>query len=185
LGRPIHISEKKVKCDQYMHHRQLSFAFWELKKIIPNFEERLPQLEQSNQLKEIISNIENKNWNGARQNWYTKIMKLDLSNGREIDFYEEVEEFFLKYVYIFQTHSLIQKCSESCINDGNMILSDTSSIIEFGRLKDKTTAIISSEFSNCLICKARIKCEINFKHNTLFVFMEPRSHFKLNDKRKL
>jgi hypothetical protein len=58
------------------------FAFWVLKKIIPYFEKRLPQQsiqsinEQSIQLKEIISNIKNKNWYGARQIWYTKIMNL-------------------------------------------------------------------------------------------------------------
>ena len=105
------------------------FSFWVLNKIIPNFEVKLPELEQSNQLKEIFTNIEKKNWNEARKIWYTKIMHADLSEKTEIDFYGEVEEFFLKHIYIFQTHSLIQKCSDSCIYNGNLILSDKSAIV--------------------------------------------------------
>ena len=73
--------------------------------------------------------MEKKEWITARQNWYTKIMKKDLSNTKKIDFIGEVEHFFLRYMYIFQTHNLIQKCSKDCIYNGNMILSDNFSII--------------------------------------------------------
>jgi hypothetical protein len=131
-------------------------------------------------MKIIISNTENKKWNEARKIWYTKIMRKDLSNVTENDFYGEVEEFFLKYIYIFQAHSLTQKCSESCIYYRNLILTENSTIVEFGRLKDKKIAIISSEFPNCISCKTSVTCNINFKHKSMFVFMEPRSHFKLN-----
>ncbi len=37
-----------------------------------------------------------------------------------------------------------------------MILTEKSSIVEFGRLKDKTIAVVSSDFSFCTICKAKI-----------------------------
>jgi hypothetical protein len=48
-----------------------------MKKIISNFTERLPKFNQSRYFEIIISNIENKDWNLARQTWYTLIMEQD------------------------------------------------------------------------------------------------------------
>ena len=108
-------------------------------------------------------------------------MKEDIAKAKKIDFYGEIEQYFLKYIYIFQTHSLLQNCSKDCIYNGNMIISDNSAIIGFGKLRQKNIAIVSSEISKCSLCSSRVTCDINFKYNTLFVFMEPRSHFKINE----
>jgi hypothetical protein len=156
------------------------FSFWVLNQIIPNFIAKFPKLEQTNKIGEIITNIANNEWNRARQNWYSKIMKEDLSKVSEVDFYGEIEEYFFKYINIFQTHNLIQKCTENCVYNKNMILSDNSSIVEFGRLKDGRIALLTSEYANCSNCNARVTCDIKFKYDNLFIFMEPRSHFKIN-----
>jgi hypothetical protein len=142
-----------------------------MNKIIPAFIQNFPQLEETKIIEEIIDYIERKDWNSARQNWYSKIMKNDLTNINLVDFYGEIQEYFMKDIYNFQTHSLIQICTENCIYNGNMILSEKSSIVEFGRLKDKTIAVVSSDFSFCTICKAKITCNIRFKYKSLFVFI--------------
>ena len=61
-----------------------------------------------------------------------------------------------------------------------MILSESSSIVGFGGLKDWIIAIVTFEFANCTYCRARVTCDIRFKYETLFIFMELRSHFKIN-----
>ena len=63
------------------------------------------------------------------------MMQKEISKAENTDFYGEVEQFFLKYMYIFQTHSLIQNCKTDCIYNGNMMLSDNSAIIGFGKLR--------------------------------------------------
>ena len=156
------------------------FSFWVMKKTTSNFQERLPKLNQSKFLEIIISNIENKDWNLARQNWYTLIMEKDLSKTSEVDFFGEVDEFFLKYIYIYQTHNLIQKCTEDCIYNGNLLISENSAIISFARLKNKTIGIVSYS-SNCSICGSKITCDIQFKYDTLFVFLETRTFFKIHN----
>ncbi len=112
--------------------------------MIPDLIQNLPKLEETKVLETIIKNIENKEWNTARQNWYTQIMKKDISNTKTVDFFGEVEQFFLKYMYVFQTHNLVQKCSNDCINNGNMILSENSGIIGYAKLKHKNISIVSS-----------------------------------------
>jgi hypothetical protein len=47
-------------------------------------------------------------------------------------------------------------------------------------LKKKNIGIVSSGFNVCIGCQERITCEIQFKHKTLFVFIETRNHFKIN-----
>jgi len=82
-------------------------SLWVMNKIIPAFIQKLPQLEETKIIEEIIDYIERKDWNSARQNWYSKIMKNDLTNINLVDFYGEIQEYFMKYIYNFQTHSLI------------------------------------------------------------------------------
>ena len=157
------------------------FAFWVMSQIVPNFLERLPPLEQTIAMKTIVNNIDTKDWNMARQNWYTLIMKKNIrTNEERINFFGEVEVFFLNYVYSYQTHSLLQKCKSNCVYNGNLIISDHSNIIAFAKLKKQNIDIVSSGFNVCNGCHERITCEIQFKHKTLFVFMETRTHFKIH-----
>jgi hypothetical protein len=107
------------------------FALWELSQIVSELLEKLTQLDQTVTIKTIINNIEIKNWNLARQNGYTLIMKKDLNTNHKINFFGEVEVFFLKYIYAYQTHSLLQKCKTNCIYNGNLIISDNSAILAY------------------------------------------------------
>jgi hypothetical protein len=61
------------------------------------------------------------------------------------------------------------------------MLSDNSAIIGFGKLRQNKIAFVSSELNKCLLCKERKTCNIRFKYNNVFVFMEPRSHFKIQE----
>jgi hypothetical protein len=51
-----------------------------MNKIITAYIQKLPQLEESKIIEEIIDYIERKDWNSERQNWYSNIMKNDLTN---------------------------------------------------------------------------------------------------------
>ena len=50
------------------------FAFWILFKIKPNFLEQIPLLSQTKIIFEIVSNIDQLNWNLARELWIINIM---------------------------------------------------------------------------------------------------------------
>jgi hypothetical protein len=158
------------------------FAMWVMSHIVPNFLERLPQLEPTNAIKTIINNIETRDWNLARKNWFTKIMKKDIDDeqNQSINFFGEIEVFFLKYIYTYQTHDLLQKCKANCIYNGNLIISDKADILAFAKLKNNKIEIVAPDFSVCNRCQERITCQIKFKKTPLFVFMETRTHFKLN-----
>jgi hypothetical protein len=151
-----------------------------MSQIVPNFLERLPPLEHTIAIKTIVNNIDTKDWNMARQNWYTLIMKKNIrTNEDQINFFGEVEDFFLNYVYSYQKHSLLQKCKSNCVYNGNLIISDHSDIIAFGKLKKKNIGIVSSGFNVCIGCQERITCEIQFKHKILcsVLYFEQKKHF--------
>ena len=98
------------------------FSIWVMSKLIPDFVKNLPQLDETKNIEVILSNIEKGDRKMARQNWYTQIMNEDIAKAKKIDFYGEIEQYFLKNIYIFQTHSLLQNCSKDCIYTGNMII---------------------------------------------------------------
>ena len=70
------------------------FALWVIKQLIPDLIQNLPKLEETKVLETIIKNIKSKEWNTARQNWYTQIMKKDISNIKKVDFFGELEQCF-------------------------------------------------------------------------------------------
>ena len=160
------------------------FSFWVLNKLIPRFSERILQIRQSEAIQEIINDIESHQWDNARQNWYTKVMLKDISNKKQIDFFGTVQEHFIQYMYIYQTHDLIQDCSKDCIYNGNLIVSDNSDVLLLGRLqKKKEIRFMTTEntINKCSLCKVRVTCNIKFKKNPIFCFVETSSFFNIKD----
>ena len=156
------------------------FAFWVLSRLISDFQEKIPQLVHTRAIKEIIKEIENFEWDKARQIWYETVMQESLKT-KKVNFYGEVEVFFLKYMYIYQTHNLIQICTQNCNNNGNLIIAENSGIINFGRLKNTGIGIVTDLTFKCSSCRSRVTCEVHFINNPNFIFMETTSHFKINE----
>jgi hypothetical protein len=73
----------------------------------------------------------------------SKSNEKDLSKYKrsEVRFFGEVETFFLKYVLVYQKHSLIQNCSYGCTYNGKRIINDNSEIISLGRQKNNKNNI--------------------------------------------
>ncbi len=82
---------------------------------MPNFHNRIGTFKNKVTLIKIIENIAILNWDYARQLWSSGIMKMDFRNKNTvIDFLGSIENYFLKYVYDYQMHNIIQKCSDEC-----------------------------------------------------------------------
>ena len=159
------------------------FALWVLSKLMFNFETRFRNLkpELKNTILEIIQNIDIYNWDLARQLWYSKVMKMNLGKRQKrINFFGTLERFFLQYMYCFQKHDLIQKCSTNCNNDGTYILGEHSELLHFWK-KNNTVAIVTELTHKCPACGTRVICEIRFLDDPLFLFIETNSHFTIND----
>ncbi len=90
-------------------------AIWYLSKIMPNFHNRIGTFKNKVTLIKLIENIAILNWDYARQLWFSEIMKMDFRNKNTvIDFLGSIENYFLKYVYDYQMHNIIKKCSDEC-----------------------------------------------------------------------
>ena len=150
-------------------------------KLLPGFSEKIPQLEHTEALKKIINDIDLNHWDDARQKWFIDVMGKDISKKTQINFYGTMQEFFFQYMYAYQTHDLIQKCSTDCILNGNLIISDNSNFLLLGRLQKNKSIHFVSSINKCDMCNARVTCSIHFKNSATFFFIETTSRFKINE----
>ena len=156
------------------------FSLWVLSKLVPSFKENIPKLQNTHSLIELIEKIDSYEWDRARQIWYTKIMKMDINGGKSVNFYGTVEEFVIKYMYEYQVHELIQKCDKSCYLNGTVI-SEKACVLHFGKLRTKEIAIVTDVLNKCSNCDQRVICNIRFRHNPNFIFIETTSFLKLKE----
>lgn len=157
------------------------FAFWVLSKIVDQFPEKILDFEHSPALLDLIEKINSYEWNCARQIWYTKIMKMEVNKKKsKINFYGTVEDFLIKYMYGYQEHELFQKCVNNCSLNGSLISKDAN-VLHLGKLRTKEIGIVTDLSDKCKECRNRVTCDVRFRHNPLFVFIETSSHLKINE----
>ena len=180
-GGSFLLEKRKVKYINTCTIDNFLFSFWVMSKLIPMFNQKILNHLHGEDIKIIIDSIDNYMWDNARKIWFTNIMKGKIPKNNIINFYGDVQFFFLQYIYQFQSHSLIQNCSKNCIYNGNFLISENSNIIQFARLRNDEIKIVSDLSNKCSICKNRIFCEVVFKNNAFFVFMEAFSHFKIDE----
>lgn len=133
-------------------------------------------------LTKIITEIENLNWNKAKEIWTLTIMNYQFGfQQRSISFFGCEFEFFIKYLKEFQTHSLIQIFKEDCKYNKNLEISNDSDIIFFK--KSVTGVSLYSRFvSNCSNCNYRTSSEIKFNQTPSFLFIQSmQQNIKIND----
>ena len=160
------------------------YALWFLSHVLhtnQTFAENIPKIPQSNVILELIEYIDSNKWDEAREIWYLKMMNEDLSGKKIVDFFGEVEEFFINYMLCFQTHNVYQLCSLKCILNGNLIISENSGIINFAKLKNNQIGIVTDLSYKCSKCRNRVTCSINFKYLPSFLFMTPTTFFKIHE----
>ena len=71
--------------------------------------------------------------------------------------------------------------STGCIYNGNIIISEKSDLIHIGKIKKNEIGLVTDMSNKCSNCKTRVTCNIIFENNPIFLFIEPRSHFKINE----
>ena len=157
------------------------FAFWVLSQLIPFFTKSFKNHEHNLSILKIIEKIDLFHWDMARQIWYTEVMKMKITSKSTIDFYGTVENYFLKYMYDYQKHELIQKCSKNCLLNENLVISDDAKVLHFGKSKNNGIGIVNDLFNKCSQCKVSVTCEVRFKNNPTFLFIETTSHLKINE----
>lgn len=170
-GRIIKL-ENTCSIDNYL------FALWVLSKIV-DFR-RMPNLEHTPVLKDIISKIDDLEWDKAREVWVKNIMKWSPGRQNKLCLYGSEFSRFIKYLHEYQRHELIQLCVTSCILNGNTIIRRDSEHIFFKRGPNNTVVLHSKYDEFCEKCGNLVICEINFINKPIWVFVQADS-FKLND----
>jgi hypothetical protein len=147
------------------------FSFWVLSKIIPEFEENLQSLTHRDTIIEIIINIENLNWNRAKELWILDVMKYnERIRDNTISLFGSENNRFLKFLSIYQEHALIQSCNTLCKENGRIIREDADKM--FFRKSKNIINLYSGYLGICKKCKSKISGEISFNNNPSFIFIE-------------
>jgi hypothetical protein len=156
------------------------FAFWVISKLDQRLIQFLPESDITAPLKKIITEIDNIQWDSARQIWYTEVMKQKITK-QEISFFGTVQEFFIKFLYHYQQHDIIQQCMEGCLKNKTEVLHRESSILLLGKIRKIGTRLVNGCKHKCEICKQRVISEIKFHNQPSFLILETESRLKFFD----
>lgn len=185
-GGNIKYKNKSVRVINTCTIDNFLYAFWVAYKIEATFFERMPSLEHTETIKSIIMNINNLNWNQAKEFWITKIMKYNekIAN-KEITLYGSESNRFIRHINEFQKHILVQVCGANCSKNKNVIIQRDCDKIYFKKIQKKVE-IYSGYDDICSECQSKITCEINFENNPNFLFIESiHSNILYNDLPKI
>jgi hypothetical protein len=181
-GGNIKYKEKLVKLTNTCTIDNLLYAFWVAHKNEDSFLEQIPLLKHTETIKEIIKNINDLEWNIAKELWIKNIMHYNEEiRKKSITLYGSESNRFIRHINEYQQHHLIQICSENCNRNRNVIIQSNCDKIYFKKINNKVN-IYSGFDGLCSECKAPIKSEITFENNPNFLFIESiYSNIFLND----
>jgi len=171
-GGKINYRKKIVDITNTCTIDNLLFSFWVASRIIQSFLERIPSLKKTDIIKRIITEINNKNWNSAKELWIKNIMKYNKKEeNKSISLFGSESDQFTKHINEYKNHHLIQLCSPSCNLNRNVIIQENCDKIYFKKIR-KNVILYSGFSKTCKNCKKKISCEINFEHDPNFIFVE-------------
>ena len=108
-------------------------------------------------------------------------MKLDLRYRKKpINFFGTVENFFLKYMYCYQIHDVIQNCSINCSQNGK-IVHKKSEILNLDKTQTGVVVLGSQDLAKCSKCLKQATHAIEFEHSPVFFFVEPTTNIKIKE----
>jgi hypothetical protein len=147
------------------------FAFWVLKKIDHNFFDNSIESDLTGLIKNIVKEIDENNWNSAKEIWINKVMKFNENPvNNTISLFGSEQARFLDFVYFFQKHRIVQFCNSNCNLNGYIIREDSESIF-FNKINNQI--ILYSCFTEkCSNCNEEITTGIDFYLQNNFVFIE-------------
>lgn len=144
------------------------FAMWYLNKQKATL---LSEIGLYEKLENIITNIDNYNWDRARELWIVDIMKYDKKPSRNsISMFGSPDEMFLDFINEIQNHQVVQLCNEKCINNNTILLEDENNL--FFKEKQKRVELHSFIRDACKSCKQKIRLEHQFTNETSLIFVE-------------
>ena len=148
------------------------FAFWLQFKIIPDFLSKIPKIETTSSILDIIQLIDQINWDGAKEIWINKIMRLSENPVRNtISMFGSEYERFFKYISKYQSYQLVQQCQSNCAYNDSKIIQNHLDEIFFKKYSERVK-IYHGNLGYCIQCKKKINCEILFKHQPNFIYIQ-------------
>jgi hypothetical protein len=156
------------------------FSMWVIYKqntsILEGF--KLFDSEKYRLIQSIISNIEKKYWDKAKELWVLKIMNYDISslnnnnnNNNNISLFGSEDMMFIQYIRKYQEYRLIQKCRQKC-KKNNTIYRWDANYIFFKKFQDNLMLFYGYD-KKCSSCGHMISSEVDFTYNPTFLFIEP------------
>lgn len=167
-GGRIEIDSKSVVIENTCTIDYFILSIWCLSKINSSLLETDSDLKTKN-LKQMILNIDNNNWNKAKEIWITKIADLKLENNQSILSTKGSEyDFFIKYLNQRQRHQLVQKCGANCV-ENNRVLRITD-FLTFDKV-DSRIELNSTLLRDVDLCDHDPLIAIEFLRKPNFVFI--------------
>ena len=152
------------------------FALWALSLMDKSFLNNIPNIEHSDELKNIVSNINMLKWNEAKQSFIVEVLKLKTKIVRKnISLFGSEYNFIFFPFRMFQIHDVFQECTESCSQNGIRLSFEVGNTSIMLRKKDKSKEKVfwySADVEKCRMCKTQIKNELRFRNNPNFLFIE-------------
>jgi len=147
------------------------FGFWILSQIVPNFIRNIPELEKTDALKNIVTNINIFNWNKVRELWIFEVIGHNFRNLKSISLFGSEYTNFLRHISDYQKYKLQQQCTISC-SENNRILQEDSTELYFRKTQNNGLTIFSSFSSVCHTCESFRSIDIRFDYSPNFIFFQ-------------
>jgi hypothetical protein len=151
------------------------FSMWIMYKQYSNIIEGLKSFDSRKYdlIKSIITNIESKNWDKAKELWVLKIMNYDISSldNNNISLFGSEDMMFFQYITNYQEYRLIQKCREKCKRNNSIKRSRSKYI--FLNKENNILTLFYGYTKKCVSCGEIISSDIVFTHDPTFLFIEP------------
>ncbi|CAF0962569.1 unnamed protein product [Brachionus calyciflorus] len=177
-GALINYQNQKINVDNTCPIDYHLLGLWHLSKLKPNH----LIIENSNfyrNLNLIIDFIDDCNWNNAREIWINNVMNFsDIPVNKKISLFGSELRRFITFFGQYQRHQVIQKCSENCYFNLNLVINDDADNIFFIK-EQKTVKLFSCFTEKCNNCQSKIETLIQFYNKPNFVYIQS-AHNNIN-----
>ncbi len=148
---------------------------WTIFYRAPNFLDNYNLLWQTAFLKEIINNIERKNFNKAKETWIVDILKFNQVE-RSISLYDTQSEVFTDILGDFQSYVTYQLCTVDCPLYNSINRLGEGFHIFFHRDKNNDLQVYTGLTHRCRNCDAVTSTRLVFNTIPTFLFIQSMNY---------